>query len=143
MLLSSALDGRTAVPHTIPQVFWRSLISYIVLVPKPTSSAFTIALTEAGILPAAHVINALIVTSVISACNCSLYIESCLLLFMCRAGKAPGFIGCANKTGAPWVGLIFTNIFACIVLLGQSSRVGEVYSAMVTLSRGMSSLKHR
>ncbi|KAJ6111427.1 hypothetical protein N7523_007488 [Penicillium sp. IBT 18751x] len=62
------------------------------MTPKPASSALTIVQTEEGILPAAHLINALNVTSVISACNCSLYIESCLLLFMCRAGKAPGLL---------------------------------------------------
>ena len=106
---------------------------------KTASSPLTIALTEAGILPAAHLINALIVISVISAGNSSLYVASRILLFMSRNGKAPKFIGRANKAGVPWVGLIFTNIFACIVFLGQSSSAGEVYSALITLSGGMSS----
>lgn len=103
------------------------------------SSPLTIALTDAGILPAAHLINALIVISVISAGNSSLYVASRTLLFMSRNGKAPKFIGRANKAGVPWVGLIFTNIFACIVFLGQSSSAGQVFEALITLSGGTSS----
>lgn len=105
---------------------------------KTASSPLTIALADAGILPAAHLINALIVISVISAGNSSLYVASRTLLYMSRNGKAPKFIGRANKAGVPWVGLIFTNVFACIVFLGQSSSAGKVYSALITLSGGMS-----
>lgn len=104
---------------------------------KTASSPLTIALTDAGILPAAHLINALIVISVISAGNSSLYVASRTLLFMSRNGKAPKFIGRTNRAGVPWVGLIFTNVFACIVFLEQSSSAGTVYSALITLSGGM------
>lgn len=57
---------------------------------------------------------------------------------MSRNGKAPKFIGRANKAGVPWVGLIFSNIFACIVFLSQSSSAGKVYEALITLSGGTS-----
>ncbi|KAJ5600895.1 Amino acid/polyamine transporter I [Penicillium hetheringtonii] len=145
-------NPRRAVPRAIQQVFWRILIFYIgtiffigILMPysderllgdtsKTASSPLTIALADAGILPAAHLINALIVISVISAGNSSLYVASRTLLYMSRHNKAPKFIGRANKAGVPWVGLIFTNIFACIVFLGQSSSAGKVYQALITLS---------
>ena len=104
---------------------------------KTASSPLTISLEDAGILPAAHLINALIVISVISAGNSSLYVASRTLLFMSRNGKAPKFIGRTNRLGVPWVGLVFTNIFACIVFLEQSSSAGRVYSALITLSGGM------
>ena len=55
---------------------------------------------------------------------------------MARNGKAPRFIGRTNRAGVPWVGLIFTNIFACIVFLEQSSSAGRIYSALITLSGG-------
>ena len=104
---------------------------------KTASSPLTISLQDAGILPAAHLINALIVISVISAGNSSLYVASRTLLFMSRNGKAPKFIGRTNRLGVPWVGLVFTNAFACIVFLEQSSSAGRVYSALITLSGGM------
>jgi amino acid transporter len=56
---------------------------------------------------------------------------------MSRNRKAPKFIGRTNRAGVPWVGLITTNIFACIVFLEQSSSAGTVYSALITLSGGM------
>ncbi|KAJ5550233.1 hypothetical protein N7535_001829 [Penicillium sp. DV-2018c] len=141
-----------AVPKAIRQVFWRILIFYVgtiffigMLIPwnddrllgstsKTASSPLTISLADAGILPAAHLINALIVISVISAGNSSLYVASRTVLFMSRNGKAPKFIGRTNRLGVPWVGLVFTNVFACIVFLGQSSSAGRVYSALITLS---------
>ncbi|KAJ5624829.1 hypothetical protein N7510_001138 [Penicillium lagena] len=145
-------NPRKAVPIAIRQVFWRIMIFYIgtmffigILIPyndkhllgsnsKTASSPLTIALTEAGILPAAHLINALIVVSVISAGNSSLYVASRTLLFMSRNGKAPRFIGRTNSKGVPWVALIFSNIFSCIVFLSQGSSAGKVYSALITLS---------
>ncbi|KAJ5640141.1 uncharacterized protein N7484_008003 [Penicillium longicatenatum] len=145
-------NPRKAVPRAIKQVFWRILIFYVgtiffigILIPwndkqllgstsKTASSPLTIALTDAGILPAAHLINALIVISVISAGNSSLYVASRTLLYMSRNRKAPKFIGRTNRAGVPWVGLIMTNIFACIVFLEQSSSAGTVYSALITLS---------
>ncbi|KAJ5819545.1 hypothetical protein N7474_005136 [Penicillium riverlandense] len=145
-------NPRKAVPIAIRQVFWRIMIFYIgtmffigILIPyndkhllgsnsKTASSPLTIALTEAGILPAANLINALIVVSVISAGNSSLYVASRTLLFMSRNGKAPRFIGRTNRRGVPWVALIFSNLFSCIVFLSQGSSAGKVYSALITLS---------
>lgn len=103
---------------------------------QAANSPLTIALTNAGILPAAHLINALIVISVISAGNGSLYVASRTLLFMSRTGKAPQFIGRTNNAGVPWVALICSNLFACIVFLSLSSSAGRIYSALITLSGG-------
>lgn len=105
---------------------------------QTANSPLTIALTDAGILPAAHLINALIVISVISAGNGSLYVASRTLLFMSRNGKAPRFIGRTNAAGVPWVALICSNVFSCIVFLTQSSSAGKIYSALITLSGGTS-----
>ncbi|EAW13483.1 amino acid permease [Aspergillus clavatus NRRL 1] len=145
-------NPRKAVPTAIRQVFWRILIFYIgtmffigILLPYndkrllgsgsyAASSPLTMALADAGILPAAHLINALIVVSVISAGNSSLYVASRTLLFMARNGKAPRFIGRTNSAGVPWVALIFSNIFTCIVFLTLSSGAGKIYSALITLS---------
>ncbi|WEW59168.1 hypothetical protein PRK78_004637 [Emydomyces testavorans] len=101
---------------------------------KAAQSPLTIALADAGILPAAHLINALIVISVISAGNSSLYVSSRTLLYMGRTGKAPRIVGKTNKAGVPWVALLVSNLFACIAFLSLSSSAGKVYSALITLS---------
>ncbi|PLB44875.1 hypothetical protein P170DRAFT_513001 [Aspergillus steynii IBT 23096] len=145
-------NPQKAVPTAIRQVFWRILIFYIgtiffigILLPysderllgsssDAASSPLTISLKDAGILPAAHLINALIVVSVISAGIGSLYAASRTMLFMARNRKAPRFISRTNAAGVPWAALIFTNIFTCIVFLTLSSSAGKVYSALITLS---------
>ncbi|EZF75643.1 hypothetical protein H105_02837 [Trichophyton soudanense CBS 452.61] len=145
-------NPRTAVPTAIRQVFWRILIFYVgmmffigILLPyddkrllssgsKTAQSPLTIALSDAGILPAAHLINGLIVISVISAGNSSLYVASRTILYMGRSGKAPAILGRTNKAGVPWVALLFTNLVACISFLSLSSSAGKLYSALITLS---------
>ncbi|KAL4799295.1 amino acid permease/ SLC12A domain-containing protein [Aspergillus venezuelensis] len=145
-------NPQKAVPRAIKQVFWRILVFYIgtmffigILMPytEPqllnsssygANSPLTIALSAAGILPAAHLINALIVVSVISAGIGSLYVASRTILFMARTGKAPKFLGRTNAAGVPYPAIIFSNIFTCIVFLTLGESAGKVYDALITLS---------
>ncbi|KAF2202393.1 amino acid permease [Delitschia confertaspora ATCC 74209] len=145
-------NPRRAVPRAISQVFWRILIFYVgmmffigILIPynderllgqhsKTAASPLTIALKDANIAPAAHLINALIVISVISAGNSSLYVASRTITHMARSGMAPKILGTADKRGVPWAALLFTNLFACIAFLSQSSSAGVLYEALITLS---------
>ncbi|KKY20308.1 putative amino acid permease [Phaeomoniella chlamydospora] len=148
-------NPRKSVPLAIRQVFFRIAFFYIgmmffigILIPyddprllsadsKTAASPLTISLSDANIQPAAHVINALIVISVISAGNSSLYVASRTLVFMARTPnpKAPRFLGRTNSHGVPWTALIFSNIFACIsfVSVGPAG-AGKVYDALITLS---------
>lgn len=145
-------NPRRAVPRAIQQVFWRILIFYVgmmffigILIPyndprllgkgsKTAASPLTIALSDAKIAPAAHLINALIVISVISAGNSSLYVASRTITHMARNGMAPKLLGKTDKRGVPWAALLFTNVFACIAFLSQSSSAGTLYNALITLS---------
>ena len=105
---------------------------------RTAASPLTISLSDAGIAPAASLINALIVVAVISAGNSSLYVGSRTIIFMARNGKAPRFLGRTNKRGVPWPALILTNLVACIAFLSISSSAGTVYEALITLSGGRS-----
>jgi yeast amino acid transporter len=145
-------NPRRAVPRAINQVFWRILIFYVgmmffigILIPytderllgkhsKTAASPLTIALKDANIAPAAHLINALIVISVISAGNSSLYVASRTITHLARSGMAPKLLGKTDNRGVPWAALLFTNIFACISFLSQSSSAGVLYEALITLS---------
>ena len=145
-------NPRRAVPRAIRQVFWRILIFYVgmmffigILIPwndkrllakgsKTAKSPLTIALSDAGINAGASLINAVIVIAVISAGNSSLYVSSRTMLFMARNGKAPRILGKVNKSGVPWVALLFSNVIACIAFLSVSNSAGTVYNALITLS---------
>jgi len=87
-------NPQRAVPRAIKQVFWRIVIFYLgtvffigLLIPynssrllsaqsKTAASPLTISLQDAGINVAAHVINGLIVLSVVSAGISSIYVTS-------------------------------------------------------------------
>lgn len=145
-------NPRKAVPRAINQVFWRILIFYVgmmffigILIPyndsrligkgsKTAASPLTISLQDANIAPAAYLINALIVVSVLSAGNSSLYVASRTITHMARSGMAPKFLGKTDKRGVPWAALLFTNVFACIAFLSQSGSAGTLYNALITLS---------
>lgn len=141
-----------AVPRAIRQVFWRILIFYVgmmffigILMPyddprllsstsRTARSPLTIALDSAGIHVGAHLINALIVISVISAGNSSLYVASRTILFMASTGKAPKIFSKVDKRGVPWAALLLSNLGACISFLSLSGSAGELYEALITLS---------
>ncbi|KAI5804988.1 amino acid permease [Geopyxis carbonaria] len=145
-------NPRKTVPRAIRQVFWRILIFYVgmmffigILLPytdsrllksgsKTASSPLTIALKDANIAPAAHLINGLIVVSVISAGNSSLYVASRTMLYLARTNKAPAFLGRVDARGVPWTALLASNVFAGISFLSVSTNAGEVYQALITLS---------
>ena len=115
------------VPRAIRQVFWRILIFYVgmmffigILLPydddrllragaRAARSPLTLALLDARIRPAADLVNALIVISVISAGNSSLYVASRTLLYLAQSGKAPRALGAASARGVPWAGLLVSN----------------------------------
>jgi amino acid transporter len=75
-----------------------------------------------------------IVISVISAGNSSLYVASRTITHMARNNMAPKLLGKTDKRGVPWAALLFTNIFAFIAFLSQSSSAGTLYNALITLS---------
>lgn len=101
---------------------------------RAARSPLTLALADANIAPAAHLINALIVISVISAGNSSLYVASRTILYMARNRKAPKIFSYVDKRGVPWAGLVLSNVFAGISFMSVASNAGEVYEALITLS---------
>lgn len=102
--------------------------------PRAARSPLTIALDDAGLTSAAHLINALIVISVISAGNSSLYVASRTILFMARTNKAPKWLSKVDSRGVPWPALLFSNLAACMAFLAVGSGAGVLFSALVTLS---------
>lgn len=143
----------TSVPKAIKQVFWRILLFYIlsifvigaVIYYKDPSllnasesniavSPFTLVFERAGLASAASVMNAVILTSVLSAANSGLYTSSRMLYSMSREGTAPKFFGkLSGKGRIPVNALIVTILVSFLVFL--TSVVGEnVYLYLVAAS---------
>jgi amino acid transporter len=146
-------NPRRAVPRAIKQVFWRIVIFYLgtiffigLLIPynsprllsaqsKTGASPLTISLQDAGIHVAAHIINGLIVLSVVSAGMSSIYVTSRTICYLGKTGRAPKFLGITTKHGVPLPAIVFCNLFACICFVNQGSGgAGAAYTYLINLS---------
>lgn len=141
------------VPKAINSVFWRILIFYIgaiivigFIIPfndpnllkngvsDIAYSPFTIVFQRSGIAFAASVMNAVILTSVLSCGNSGLYAGSRMLFAMAKEGKAPKALGKLNKRGVPLNALIFTSVIASSAFLASLIGDGKIYSILYNLS---------
>lgn len=66
-----------------------------------TASPLTVVFQRAGFGAAVHVVNAVLLTAVLSATNSAFYGSSRMLYALARTGQAPRIFGWANKNGVP------------------------------------------
>jgi lysine-specific permease len=132
------------VPKAIKTVFWRILLFYIgsifvvgtlIAYNNPNLlngdeghiaySPFTMVFEH---LPrfgryAADIMNAVILSSVLSCGNSSMYVASRMLYAMAHSGKAPGLFGRLNRRGVPVTALLATGLFSATAFF--ASLVGD------------------
>ena len=65
------------------------------------ASPVTIVFLRAGFGAATHVVNAVLLTAVLSATNSCYYASSRMLMALARSGQAPHIFGLVNKRGVP------------------------------------------
>ncbi|MGM9885930.1 MAG: amino acid permease [Lactococcus sp.] len=127
-----------AVPAAIKTTFWRILLFYFVSIfiigaliyyKDPnllrsantgdiTVSPFTLVFERAGLAAAAAVMNAVILTSVISAGNSWLYAGSRMLFGMAQEGHAPKIFAKTNKrNGIPLYAVLLTVAIGLLTFL--------------------------
>lgn len=125
-----------SIPKAIHQVFWRILIFYIfsilvisLIIPytSPTLlgssekdiaiSPFTVVFQRAGLAGAASIMNAVILTSVISSANSGMYASTRMLYSMSLQGYAAKSFGLANKRGIPIFSLLLTTLISALTFL--------------------------
>lgn len=140
-----------AVPKAIKQVFWRILLFYILaifiigmLIPYNSSalmgggdsiatSPFTLVFKNAGLAFAASFMNAVILTSVLSAGNSGMYASTRMLYSMSKDKLAFPSFGKTNKYGVPYLSLIATGVIVVIIFLVQKLS-GDAYEYIVAAS---------
>jgi lysine-specific permease len=146
-------NPRKNIPKAVRQVFWRILLFYVLailviglLIPftnenlaagDVTLSPFTLVFQKAGIAFAASVMNAIILTAVLSAGNSGMYASTRMLWDLAREGKAPKFLGQLNKHGVPVNSLIATTLVGTLAFLASFFGDGVVYTWLLNAS-GMS-----
>lgn len=144
------------IPKAIRQIFWRILLFYILailviglLVPYDNPnlisgditdiaiSPFTIVFQKAGFAFAASVMNAVILTSVLSAGNSGMYASTRMLWVLAKEGKAPKWFAKITKNGVPINSLIVTALVGALCFLSSLFGDGTVYVWLLNAS-GMS-----
>ncbi|KAL3421769.1 amino acid permease [Phlyctema vagabunda] len=113
------------LPRVVKNVFWRILLFYVISVlligldisymteglnSKSTrTSPFTLVFQMVGAKAAGSFINAVIMTSVLSAGNHALFAGTRLLYSLAVDGHAPRVFGRLNKHQVPWIAVLATS----------------------------------
>jgi lysine-specific permease len=144
------------VPKAIRQIFWRILLFYVfailvigLLIPYTNPnlvssdlkdiavSPFTLVFKRAGLAVAASVMNAVILTSVLSAGNSGMYASTRMLWVLAKEGKAPKLFAQVDKRGVPVNALLATAFIGMFAFLASLFGQGTVYMWLLNAS-GMS-----
>jgi len=134
-------------------VFWRILLFYIfaifvvsLIIPYTdpnllrndetdiSVSPFTLVFENAGLFFAAALMNAVILTSVLSAGNSGLYASTRMLYALAKEGKAPKIFSRLSNSGVPRMALIVTTFIAMLCFLTSMFEDRQVYLWLLNLS---------
>lgn len=137
------------MPRVVKIVFWRIIIFYIISIliiginvpynypnldtGDITTSPFTLVFQFAGSQVAGSFMNAVIVTSVISAGNHALYAGTRILYSLAKQGYAPKFFGKLTKYQVPWVALLATSSISIVCFGSSFIGSGELWTWLQNL----------
>ncbi|KAJ5128010.1 amino-acid permease [Penicillium atrosanguineum] len=137
-------DPAKNLPKVVRNVFWRIVLFYLLSIllvglnvpynyPNLSNgdtrvSPFTIVFTEAGSAVAGSFINAVIMTSVISAANHALFAGSRLLYTLAVEGYAPRFFGNLNRFQVPWIAVLATSVISGLCFGASYIGAGALWS---------------
>jgi len=114
------------IPYTSKDLFGASASDIAI-------SPFTLVFKKAGLAAAASVMNAVILTSVLSAANSGMYASTRMLYSLSKQGYAPKTFGRVNGRGIPIMALFGTTFIGLLTFL--SSLFGDrIYIFLVSAS---------
>lgn len=125
-------NPKESMPKAIRQVFWRILLFYILaifvigmIIPytnpnlmggdEIAKSPFTLVFENAGLAFAASFMNAVILTSVLSAGNSGMYASVRMLFSMSKDKLASPVFSKTNKSGVPYTALFATAVVVVLI----------------------------
>ncbi|KAJ3039487.1 hypothetical protein HDV00_012167 [Rhizophlyctis rosea] len=147
-------NPRENVPKAINQTIWRILLFFISTIliigllirnddPSLLNSAatdditiapFTLVFKRAGLRSAAHLMNGVILSAVLSAGNSAMYAASRTLMALGKEGRAPAWLGRVDGRGVPIASLGVTAGVGCLAFLGSLFGDGVVFTWLLRLT---------
>ncbi|MEO2078504.1 MAG: amino acid permease [Bacillus sp. (in: firmicutes)] len=117
-------DADKVLPKIIKGAVWRVIIFYVLpiliicgIMPwnkvSGVDSPFVQVFSTTGLPGAAHIMNFVLMTAVLSAANSGIYATSRTLFSMAQSGVAPKGLAKTSKKGIPLVGILITTV--CIL----------------------------
>lgn len=141
------------VPKAVNNIFWRILLFYLgsfavigFLIPYTdpnllnssveniSISPFTLVFERFGLPAAAGILNAVILTAVLSAGNSGVYVSTRMLYALAAEGKAPKAFLKVNKRGIPTNALFATAAFGIVAFLTSFIGDGVTYNWLINIS---------
>ena len=146
-------DPAKNVPRAIRKVFWRILLFYVfailiigLLIPYTDPkllknqlgdiavSPFTLVFERAGLLSAAALMNAVVLTSVLSAGNSGMYASTRMLYALAQQNMAPKVFAKVDARGVPVMALLATTVIATLCFFTNVFSPKAVYIWLLNLS---------
>ena len=146
-------NPRKNIPIAIRQVFWRILMFYILaifvigmLIPYTdpnllkndasdiSVSPFTLLFERAGFAAAAGVMNAVILSAILSAGNSGMYASTRMLYNLALEGKAPRLFSRVSRSGVPRNALYATTLVGALCFLTSAFGDSTVYTWLLNTS---------
>ena len=146
-------NPQKTVPSAIRKTFIRILVFFVLtiffiglVVPyddprlvtadsnNASASPMVIAAQLAGVKVLPSLINAVLLTVVLSAANSNVYSGSRVLLGLAEEGFAPKFFGWVTTNGVPWVAVTFTAAFGLLGFMNVSASGGTVFNWFTNIS---------
>lgn len=129
-----AENPEKSIPKAMNSIFWRILVFYILsifvmaaIIPftdphlvggnSAAQSPFTIVFERVGLSIAASIMNAVVLTSVVSAANSGMYASTRMLYSLAKDGGAPKIFSKTSKNGIPFIALLATTAVALLTFL--------------------------
>jgi len=138
---AEAREPAIAVARATNSVISRVLLFYVgsillvvAIVPwnsKGIATPYVSALGAIGIPGAAHAMNAVILTAVLSALNSGLYASSRILFALTRSGDAPAFLAKVNARGVPVPAILAGTVFGFGAVVMSYVSPGVVFAFLI------------
>ena len=148
-------DPKKTIPIAIKQIFWRILLFYILCIfiigtlvaytdpnlalaaegdGNITLSPFTLLYEKAGLAFAAGLMNAVILTAILSAANSGMYSSTRMLRNMAKNGSAPKTFAKLDVRGVPMNALYATTAIAALCFLTTFIGEQQVFTWLLNMS---------
>ncbi|KAK9895840.1 hypothetical protein P389DRAFT_152416 [Cystobasidium minutum MCA 4210] len=152
MVAGEARNPRKTMPKAFISIIYRLVFFFVIgaicvgivcpsdapnlmgaLGPSAANSPYVVSMRRLGITVFPDVVNALILTSILSAGNSYVFGTSRALYSLALAGQAPSFMRRLNRNGVPYVCVIITMCIACLSYLSVSAGTARVLSWWISL----------